>query len=1038
MISLFVRHRNAANLLMIVMVAAGLVALSRLNTQFFPTLSFDTIEISVVWPGATASDVESAIIQRIEPDIRTITGVDKVQSTSREGGGEIIIEFVEGSDMQAALSDVEAAVNQVQGLPTDMEDPEVKRIVRYEPVGRLIVSGSVSEQAISETARAIRNDLLARGIDRVDYGGRRDPEIHIGLSEETLRRLNLSIEDVADRVEETALDRPLGDFGTGAEVQARIQQRRDYADALADVVVIPDAAGGGTTLGEIATLENAFDDDDPEYRYGEQRAIELIVQRVPTADALEAQATLRTYLNEKAGTWPASIHVELYDVTADLIKQRVDLLITNGIGGLIIVLLLLFLFLEARITFWIALGIPVALCATAATMLVMGQSINMISLFGLIMALGIVVDDAIVVGEHADHLRAQGLPPQQAAELGARRMAIPVIAASLTTIATFLPILLIGDVIGQIIGAIPLVIVAVLLASLVECFLILPSHMRDALGAGTRRGPAAWRRRFDAAFDRFRFGPFRRAIAFFLRWRYATIAGMVAMLILAVGLMAGGRVPFLFFKGPEAETIQGTVRFAPGTPRETTLAMLERMHAALAPAEARTPDGPGKVVNTALIRVGDGGDHKGELQVELVSSDQRETRTSQFIKLWRQEIEPMPGVESLLLREQQGGPPGRDIDIRISGGEPERLKAAALKMAEVVESFAGTFAVDDDLPYGKAEAELSLTPFGRSLGFTHEDVARQLRNALEGAIVDRFARGEDEVKVRVRLARADQSDDVLARLRLITPGGGEAALEDIVDIKRTVGFNIIKRENGVREVALTADVDDAVANAGEIRAALGKTGLDRIAAEMGVTWRLSGRAEERRDTFADMRLGGILGLATVYIVLAWALASYTRPILVMAIIPFGLMGAIVGHWLLGYTMMILSLVALLGLAGILVNDSVILMTTIDRRVRDEGEAPGEAVLDAAVERLRPVILTSLTTIGGLLPLLFETSRQAQFLIPMVITLVFGLATASLLVLVLVPSLVMVGEDVKTIRTRLGRLLRRQPAAPSATEATPTG
>ncbi len=1008
MIGLFVRHPNAANLLMALLIAVGLVAATRLNRQFLPTIGFDIITVSMTWPGASAADIESALIERIEPEVRTLAGVDSVTATAREGTGSIVLSYVDGSDMQTALSDVESAVSRLTGLPEDIDELVIQRVTRYEPVARLVLSGPMSEAALAAWSRQIRNDLLARGLDRVVYAGRRDPEIRVALDEATLRRLDLTVEEVGQRIAAASLDAPLGDFGAAAEVQARVATRADHAADLAQVVVIPDPAGGGTRLAEIARLADDVDRDQPVVRFNGRRAVELVVERVEATDSLDAHAAITAYLDEMRPTWPPDLEVAVFEVLADPVRERIDLLIRNGIGGLVIVLALLVIFLESRVTFWIAVGIPVALCATAGVMLALGQTINMVSMFGLILSLGIVVDDAIVVGEHAAHLRAGGMAPALAAETAARRMAVPVFAASLTTVASFLPILMLGDVIGQIVTAIPMVVAAVLVASLVECFLILPSHMRDALAAGARRPPSQLRQRFDRAFDRFRHGVFRRWMVRCLAWRHTTIAALVAGLVLALGLIAGGRVGFVFFTGPEGDNVVATVAFVPGTPRETTLEMMARMTAALERAEAALSDGAGGLVRTALIKLGED-DHQGEILVELVASDRRDVRTSAVMAAWRAEIAPMPGLETLTVRERRGGPPGRDIDIRLSGADADTLKRAAIEIAELVRSFAGVSAVSDDLPYGKAEAQLSLTPLGHSLGFTHQMVAAQLRNAFEGLIVDRFARGEDEVKVRVVLSDRDREGDALADLRLKSPEGGEAALADIVTITWSVGFAEINREDGVREVALTGDVDDAVANPGEIRTALPARGLDAIAARYGIAYRFAGRAEEQADTFADMTVGAVLGLIGIYITLAWALGSYSRPLLVMSIIPFGLMGAIVGHLVMGFDLTILSMVSLLGLAGILVNDSVILMTTIDRRI-SEGSAPREAVIDGAVERLRPVILTSVTTIGGLLPLLFETSLQAQFLQPMVVTLIFGLATASVLVLLLVPALVVALED----------------------------
>ena len=667
-------------------------------------------------------------------------------------------------------------------------------------------------------------------------------------------------------------------------------------------------------------------------------------------------------------------------------------------------------------------------------MLATGQSINMVSLFAIIMTLGIIVDDAIVVGEHTATLGARGMGPIEAAQAGAFRMLAPVTAASLTTIAAFLPILMISDVIGQIIIAIPLVVIAVILAALVEAFLILPAHMRDAL-RGSSGKSSRFRRWFDAGFARVREGPFRRLVDFSVHWRYLTVSIALGLLAISLSLLGGGHLPFNFFPSPEAETVFANVVFAPGTPRSRTEAMTRELEAALVRAEDALTEGEGGLVVMSFARIGASqvdnfgsvsGDHLGGLHVELVPSDQRSVRTDQFIEAWRAEIEPLPGVERISLNPRQGGPPGREIDVRITGGPIAVLKRAALEVRDLLRRMPGVSDVEDDLPYGKREVRLRISPRGRALGFTTESVGRQVRDAFEGGIAKRFARGDEEVTVRVRYPRGSITAATLRDLYLRAPSGAEVAISEVVELDETQGFSRVRRQDGARQVSVVAEVDEAVTSSGEILESLRRDGLSEIEDRFGVTASFAGKEEERERTLGDMKLGALVALISIYIVLAWVFASYSRPLVVMAIIPFGIMGAIVGHMVMGYDLTILSLVALLGLSGILVNDSIILVSTIEERIK-AGEPRHEAIVNGSCDRLRAVILTSLTTIGGLLPLLFETDLQARFIIPMAVTIVFGLLLATLLVLVLVPALVGIQDDV-------GRAFGRRRGAAAAVSA----
>ncbi len=1028
LVKLFVRHRNAANLLMVVMLVLGAVSLSRLNTQFFPDFGIDMVSVTVAWPGASASDIEGNIVTAIEPEVRYLNNVDHIISFAVEGSGTVLVQFNAGSDMQAGRADVVSAVAQVTTLPAGSETPIIRRVTRYDTISRIAVSGPFSESALKAIAKRIREGLLARGIDQVLLYGARDEEIWVDMTPQTLRRLGLSLSDVADRIRDRSQDLPSGNIEGQVEKQIRSLGLETSATGLGDIEIRSLPNGEKIRLRDIAGVHEAFDADAVEGRLAKDRAIELHVKRAVGADALEAAAAVERYLAELRQTLPPTLKLEHYDVQAGLISERIAILLKNGVGGLALVVIILFIFLNLRVAIWVAAGIPVALLATTGVMLLTGQSINMVSLFALIMTLGIIVDDAIVVGEHAATRRATGLSARQAAEEGALRMLAPVVASSLTTIAAFLPLIIIGGIIGTILSAIPLVTVSVLVASLLECFLILPGHLRGALGQANQQESRA-RAWFNRQFDQFRSRGYRPFLVACIQWRYLTVACAVAALIIALGIIGGGRIGFQFFPTPEGNIVYGNVVMMPGTPRARTEAMVHELERAAREAATQSPGT--SVASEPLIHSTFGslgksqaaefysvrGDKYGGLYVELIPSDHRQIRMPDFIETWRQRIQRQPGVDRINLNARRGGPPGKEIDIRLQGGTTRDLKAATHEVKTLLQRFPGVSDVEDDLPYGKQEVILELTPRGRALGFSTDSVGRQVRAAFQGAIAKRFPRGDEEVTVKVQYERGAITTEDLLNLYLRGPSGVDVPLSEVVSMREDAGFARIRRQDGLREAAITGELDVSEISMGKLLEALEDSELPSIARQYGLQYSFAGRAEEQARTMADMRLGALIGLAAIYVILAWVFSSYVRPVVVMAVIPFGIVGAVMGHLLLGFDLSLLTLVGLLGLSGILVNDSIILVSTIDESIA-AGEDSFQAIIAGSQDRLRAVLLTSLTTIGGLTPLLFETSLQAQFLIPMAITLIFGLAVATLLVLLVVPSLLAIQLDIqKMLRHR---------------------
>lgn len=1020
LLGFFVSHPNAANLLMVLMILTGVFGIMRMNTQFFPTIEVPNITVTIAWPGASAEDIAANVLEATEPEVRFLDGVEEVISYARQGVGTINIEFVPNADMQKALSDVEQAVAGITTYPESSEDPVITRVSRYESVAKIAVSGPFGEAALKLFAQKVRDDLLARGIDRVSFTGMRDEEIWIEVDPQQLRRLDLTLGEIAQRIADSSRDLPSGSLEGAVERQIRSLAEAENPKAIAGIEVRALESGEKIRVGDIADVATRFERNQPiAFRNG-QKSIELSIERSETTDTLTSARIVQEYMDEVVPTLPQSLEVTLYDVRAERLQQRIELLLRNGISGLALVLIILFLFLNARVAFWVAAGIPVAMMITLTVMWLTGQTINMVSLFALILTLGIIVDDAIVVGEHTATLSAQGVPAAAAAEQGALRMFLPVTAATLTTQFAFLPLFLVRDTIGQIMQAMPLVVIAVLFASLVESFLILPAHLRHGL-RNTKARESRFRRAFDRGFGKFRDGPFRAMAAIAYNWRYTTVAISLAVLIVSVGLFSGGRVKFQFFPSPEAERISASVVLGAGTPESQSAQVLNQIEQALYTAEQELTGGNESLIRSMVSTLGQDGrtrnDNVASIAVQLTASEERTVRTREIVAAWRRALPKIAGVERITLLARHAGPPGRDVDVLLQGASPEVLKQASLEVRALLAQFPGISAIADDQPYGKPEIVLELTPRGTALGFTIQSAGTQVRNAFEGAIAKRFARGDEEVTVRVMQNAAGRGPQALRDLYLRSPDGRQVPLLEVVRLREKAGFSVIQRRDGKTTISVTADVDNNVATNMEIIEALRASALPDIARKYGVDYSFSGREEERAKSFSDLTTGLIAALTMIYLVLALTFASYLRPFAVMAIIPFGLVGAIWGHYLMGFPLTILSFMGLLGLAGILVNDSIILVTRVVE-LRNQGETLREAAINAACDRLRAVLLTSLTTIGGLLPLLSEKSLQAQFLLPIAITLVFGLGIATLLVLFIVPAFLGIGGDLAGIASRV--------------------
>lgn len=1031
----FVHHPVAANLFMLILMLAGLFAVSKLNVQFFPNFNLDVVNVRVEWRGAAAEDVEEGLTTPLEQKLKTVAGIKNLTSTSSQGVSSISIEFKEGTDPISAVDEVKQAVDQFRNLPQDAEPPEVSRVIRYESIARVLLTGG-SLPELRRLARQYEQDLLGRGIDKVDLVGLPDEELSITVSGKELERLGLTLDQVATRLSLTNRDLPAGKVGEG-EVQREVRGvnlRRDPRD-YQDLPLVSET-GSRVELGQVAKIERGPRDNSLFLEVKGKPAVELLLKRAETGNSLDAAKILNSWLADTRPRLPPGIELAVYDEQWSLIEERIGLLVSNGIQGLVIVVFILLLFLNGRVTAWVAMGIPTAFLATLAVVWMVGGSINMISLFALIMALGVIVDDAIVVGEDAYAHHKMGEDPMYASEGGARRMFWPVVASSLTTVAAFLPLMLVSGPMGKILGDIPFIMICVLIASLIECFFILPAHLRNAfVHDGRQKKPHRMRVWLETAFDTFRDGPFRRAVTAAVEYRGVTIMAGLVILILVVGLLAGGRVKFTFFPTPEPQMVYANATFASGTPRVQVDAFLEHLRQTLE-ANLKSYGDDAKVLQQAVFRSGAlagdqnprQGDQFGSITVELTPSETRSVRTETFIKDWQARIKVPAGIENFVVVPRKQGPPGGDLVVRLAGQDAHTLKLAALELQASLRQIVGVYGIEDDMPYGREQLVFQLTPAGEAMGLTLDDLSRQLRAGLDGKLVQLFQDGPEEVEVRVRLPAAERASlNLLDRMTIRTPTGDWVPLASVANWRTRQGFEALRHAESQLAVEVNASVDSARANSNEILAGLSGSTMPALQAKYGVHWSFEGRAADQRETMADMKTGMLLGLALIYIVLAWVFGHYGWPIIIMLAIPFGLVGAISGHWIMGIDLTILSMFGLFGLSGIVVNDAIVLVEFY-RHQREKGSAVKEALINAACLRLRAILLTSLTTIGGLSTLMMETSLQAQFLIPMATSITFGLAFTTILALLWLPAMLSFYESG---HVRLMRLLGKPVVHPAA-------
>jgi len=1033
----FASNHVVANLLMLLVMAAGLLAIFRAKTEVFPEFSLDMINIVVPYRGASPADVEEGVCVRVEEAIAGVEGIKRMTSTAAEGYGSTLVEVEEYVDATDVLDDIKAEIDTITTFPKETEKPIISEVKTRRKVISIVLYGDVPERTLRELADQIRDDLTAMdNISQVKLVGVRPYEISIEVSEQTLRRYNLTFDQVAQAVRASSLDIPAGSVKTaGGEVLVRTKGQKYRGPEFEQIVVLTRPDGTKLRLGDIATVRDEFEDMDLYAKFDGERAAFLQVWRTGEQDAIDIARTVKEYVAEKRRFLPEGVSLALWEDDSAYLRGRLNLLKKNACFGLVLVFLSLMLFLDARLAFWTTMGIPISFLGAFWLIPHFGVSINMISLFAFIMSLGIVVDDAIVVGENIFAYRKAGMSGVEAAIRGVREMAIPVTFAVLTTIFAFVPLAYTSGIMGKILRVLPIVVISVLSVSLLEALFILPAHLamsrisdRNLLIRLSNK-VNCWT---DAMLQRFVKGPFARFVIFAVRWRYVTIAAGIAIFLITMGFIAGGYIKFVFFDAVEADNMIATLVMPQGTPVEQTRQIAERIERAaletIAEIDARRPGEPSLLKHIAVtvgahpsatrggpvqVDLGQRAEsHLAEVNVELLAGEQRDVSSVVLKNRWRELVGEIPGVSSLrFLAEFVSA--GKPIEVELSHEDFDTLLVASERLKTILRDYSGVSDIADDFEPGKVELKLNLKETGRTLGLTLSDLARQVRQGFYGEEVQRIQRGRDDIRVMVRYPEQERKSLAdIENMRIRLPNGTEIPFRTVAEVRYGRGYATIRRVDRRRVVSVSADVDEDVASSEQINRELQLRVLPALKREFpGLQCRFAGERRERNESLASLKTNFILALLAIYALLAIQFRNYSQPAIVMSAIPFGIVGATLGHLLMGFNLSILSLLGIVAMAGVVVNDSLIMIDLINRE-RASGIALAEVVRDCATRRFRPIMLTTLTTFLGLLPMITERSLQARFLIPMAISLAFGVAFATCITLLLVPSLYMVLEDIK--------------------------
>jgi multidrug efflux pump subunit AcrB len=1026
-------HSVTANLLMLILLVGGLMMGLQIKKEVFPDFDMDRVTIRVAYPGASPEEVESGILLAIEEAVQDIQGIEEIYASANEGSASLTVEVLEGEDTQQVARDIKNAVDRITSFPDEAEEPTVVVAKHSRYVVSLALFGNQSEGVLREMAEIVRDRLLQDPqISQVDLVGVRDHEISIEIPQATLRAYDLTLTSVAQTLRQAAAEIPGGAIKTDAgDILLRVRERRNFASEFGKIPVIASNDGTQVLLEQIAEIRDGFEESDNYVTFNNQPAVMLEVYRVGDQTPTSVSEAVRRNIEILKQTLPQGLSIELRNDRSDIYRQRLDLMLRNGFLGLGLVFVLLAVFLEARLAFWVSLGIPISFLGSLLILPAAGVSINMASMFAFIVTLGIVVDDAIIVGENIYYHRQNGSDWFSAAVKGAREIAMPVNFSVLTNMVAFMPMFFVPGFMGKVFRQIPIVVISVFVISLVESLFILPAH----LGHRHAPKPGGWfarlivrQRRFSELFSRMvrtRYGPF---LAQALRWRYFTVSVGVAILIVAIGVIKSGRLGFELFPKVESDYARATVTLPYGTAVHKTEAVQQEL--VRAAQQIVDEHGGDQLCEGIFTRLNA---NQSIVDVYLTPPERRPISTARLTQLWRKRVGQVSGVESLRFESDAGGPGhGAAMTVELSHRRIDILERASAELAAALALYPNTMDIDDGFSPGKRQIDFKVKPEAESLGLQSRDIARQLRSAYYGAEVLRQQRGRNEVSVMVRLPKTERmTERSLEQMVLRTAEGTEVPLREAVTFSRGRAYTTIDRRNGHRVVTVSADVRPR-SKAGQILASLKAETLPELQRKYdGLTYSFEGRQADRRDSMAALGKGLLIALVVIFAMLAIPLNSYIQPIIIMISIPFGIVGALIGHLIMGYSLSVTSMFGVVALSGVVVNDSLVLIDFANRR-RGYGLPAWTSIHEAAIHRFRPIMLTTLTTFGGLTPMIFETSRQARFLIPMAISLGYGILFATLITLVLVPSFYLILDDFK--KWIHGKQRQLQPSSSSSTLA----
>ena len=1047
LIAWFASNGVVANLLMLLVIAVGLMTVFTVNQEVFPEFEAELITVSVPYRGAAPAEVEEGVIVRVEEAIEGLEGVKRITSTASEGSGTVSIEVQTGFDIRELLDNVKARVDAISTFPVETEAPIVQEVLIRMQVINVSVSGDMDERTLKALAQEVRDELVALdGISQADLKSVRPYEIAIEVSEDTLRRYGLTFDDVARAVRRSSLDMPGGSVkAESGEILLRTTGQVYRGEEYESLTLLTRADGSRIRLGDVARVLDGFEETDQWSRFDGQPTAMVQVYRVGDENAPDVSRVVEDYVAEKRERLPDGVSIATWQDTSVLLEGRRDLLLKNGLTGLLLVFAILTLFLRMRLALWVAVGIPVAFLGAIAVMPSAGLTINMMTLFAFILVLGIVVDDAIVVAERIHAKHEEGHAGLKGAILGAQEVSVPVIFGVLTTMAAFTPFMMVPGMMGNFTRAIPLIVIPVLAFSVIESQLVLPYHLSHEDRKARRKRPNPLSRAADAAFsavsralDWFIRAVYEPVLGVALEWRYLTASVAIACLMLTGGLIWGGVVEWVFFPDMDSDNVIVTLTMPEETPAEITGRAIDRIEQAALRLDrdleeqygyrlfthvlASVGEQPSANMGPANPGIAPSRAYLGEVNIELIpgeglaeTGEPRPLSSAQIGSLLRERLDPIPGAVELDIQTELMMGMGSPIDVQLSGPDIEELRVVAGKIRARLAEYPGVIDITDTFRRGKPEIELAIRPSAEGLGLSLEDLGRQVRQGFFGEEAQRIQRGPDDVRVMVRYPAEDrQSLGDLEYMRIRTPDGGQVPFGSVADARLGRGFSSIRRVDRQRAINVTADIDEnSDTSAWDVLSDLENRQMSDILSEHpGVYYSLEGEQQMQDEFMGGLYQGFAIALFAIFALMAIPFRSYVQPVIVMSAIPFGLVGAVLGHAIAGTDLSFMSVMGIVAVSGVVVNDSLVLVHFVNRYAEEKHRSLAGAAREAGAARFRPILLTSLTTAAGVTPLLLETSLQARFLVPMALALASGVLFATFTTLLLVPSAYLILEDVK--------------------------